>query len=145
MSLVATSNGARVLRSVAGVAGCILLTSVIVESIEFGLVALIHGAPTTDPQTYLGIRNQAGFLAVKLIYNGVGGAVGGYVAGGIAGRRPLTHAGVAALLQSALLAMAVADPVMRLSTPIWAWIGVGATTVGGMLIGGWLKMARAAR
>lgn len=62
-------------------------------------------------------------------------AVGGYAAGWIAGRRPVAHAGIAALLQAALLAMA-AYPVMRLSAPIRAWIGMGATTVGGMLIGG---------
>lgn len=123
----------------------VLLTSLIVEPLEFGLVALLNGAPTTEPATYLAIRNQAGFLAAKLVYNGFGGMVGGYAAGVVAGRRPVLHAGIAAALQCALLLFAASDPTMRLSTPLWAWIGIGLTTPAGLLCGGWLRAQQAAK
>lgn len=133
------------LRSVASIIVGILLTSLIVEPLEFGLVALLNGAPVTDPETYLAIRNQPVFLAAKLAYNGLGGIAGGYAAAVVAGRRPVLHAGIAAALQCVLLLFAASDPAMRLSTPLWAWIGIGVTTPGGLLLGGWLRANRVAR
>lgn len=133
------------LRSVASVIVGVVLTSLIVEPLEFGLVALLNGAPVTDPDTYLAIRNQPAFLAAKLVYNGLGGIAGGYAAALVAGRRPVLHAGVAAALQGALLLFAASDPMMRLSTPLWAWIGIGVTTPAGLLLGGWLRARRAVK
>lgn len=133
------------LRSIGAIAASIFITSLIVEVTEFALVALLNGAPTTDPETYLAIRNRDGLLTGKVGYNCLGGVAGGYLGAWIAGRRPLAHAAVAATIQTALLAAAFLDPTLRLSAPVLAWIAFAVTTTIGTMLGSWLFRRRVQR
>ena len=135
----------RLVRSIVGIAAAIVITSLIVELTEFVLVALLNGGPTTDPETYLSIRNRDGFLAAKAAYNCLGGVGGGYLGASIAGRTPLAHAAIAATIQTNLLTAAFLDPTLRLSAPVWAWIAFAVATAVGIILGGWLFGRRTQR
>ena len=79
------------LRSVLAIVVGIVVISMVVEALVFGLVTLINGEPTTDPDAYYAVRNGRWFLAMKLLYY-TGAAVGaGYLAARIAGSAELNH------------------------------------------------------
>ena len=75
----------RTFRSLMAMTAGIMLISLVAEAIEFGLVTMINGAMTTDPESYFAIRNRGWFLCVKLIYNTAAAVAGGYAAAWIAG------------------------------------------------------------
>jgi hypothetical protein len=129
-----------VVRSALAVLAGILVVSLLVEPLEFGLVALLNGAPTFEPTEYLAIRNQTWFLAAKFGYNGAAGVVGGYISGTIAGRRPVLHASVTAAVQILLIAVALMDANMARTAPTWAWVGILLATSTGLVAGGWLRL-----
>jgi hypothetical protein len=52
----------QILRSILAVLAGLVLISVIVESLEFGLVTLVNGEVTTDPDSYLRVRNTPGLF-----------------------------------------------------------------------------------
>lgn len=76
----------------------ILVISTVVELLEFSLVALVNGEPTTDPDLYFSIRNQGWFLAVKLLYNTVAAVGAGFLVAYIAGWAPNEHGILLAVL-----------------------------------------------
>ena len=118
-----------VLRSVVAVAVGLVLLSLIVELVEFGLVTTAHGAVTTDPVVYFGVRNQAWFLAAKLAYNTAAAVVAGYVTARLAGRAPTAHGLALALVQTAAFAWALANAEIRKWTPDWMWISLMLLTL----------------
>ncbi len=90
----------RFLRSVLAIFAGIVAISVVVEGLEFVLVALVRGEPTTEPEAFYAVRNAAWFLAVKLVYN-TGAALGaGYLAALIAGYAEFKHGLVLAAVQT---------------------------------------------
>ena len=130
------------LRSVAAVAVGLILLSVVVESVEFGLVTIAHGATTTDPVTYFGVRNRAWFLAAKLAYNTAAAVLAGYVTARLAGRARVAHGFALAVVQTAAFAWALANVEMRKWTPDWMWFALMVLTFAGILIGARLQMRR---
>lgn len=132
----------KAVRSVLAVVLSLVLISILVQAVEFALVALAHGGTTNDPIVYFGVRNRPWFLVLKLLYNTAGAVVGGFVAGWIAGRAPLAHGIALAVVQAAALAYAVADPAMRLWTPDWMWAALAIVSTLGVLWGAWLWRRR---
>jgi hypothetical protein len=76
----------QILRSMFAVFAGLVLLSVIVEPLEFGLVTLVNGEVTTDPDIYFRVRNTPAFLAAKVVYNTAAAIVGGWVAARLAPR-----------------------------------------------------------
>ncbi len=122
---------ARVLRSVFAVLAGIVAISMLVEAIEFGLVTLVNGAPTTDPETYYSIRNRPEFLGLKLVYNTGAAAAGGYLTALIAGYAGLRHGLALATLQTLAFGYVLTQPDLArwLSTSMWATL-VGVSFIG---------------
>jgi hypothetical protein len=134
----------RLLRSVLAVVTGLVLISVIVESIEFGLVTLVNRGVTTDPAIYFGVRNQPAILAAKLVYNSAAALAGGWVAAWLARRAPLAHGTVLAVIQTVAFVWALANPELRRSTPDWMWTCLIVLTFAGIIVGSLLQGRRIA-
>lgn len=133
------------LRSVLAVLAGLVLISIIVESLEFGLVAFVNRGVTTDPDVYFSVRNRPGFLAAKLVYNTAGAIVGGWLAAWLAGRSPIGHGVALAVVQTAAFGWALANPSLRRSTPDWMWASLIAVTFAGIVAGSLLQRRRISR
>jgi hypothetical protein len=127
------------LRSVIAVIAGLLLISLIVEPLEFALVALVHGEPTTDPEIYSSVRNRPLFLAAKLVYNTLAAVAGGFVAARLAPRAPIHHAIALVIVQTAAFAYAIATPEMRRTTPDPIWVCLFVLTAIGIMGGAHLQ------
>jgi len=132
----------RHVRSVFAVLVGLLLISAIVEPLEFGLVTLVHGRVTTDPETYFTVRNQPWFLAVKLAYNTAAAVAAGFVTGWIAGRRAVPHGVALAVTQTAAFVWALASPQIRRTTPDWMWVALMLLTFAGIMSGALIQRRR---
>lgn len=125
-------------RSVLAVIVGLVLISLIVEPIEFLVVAIVNGGITTDPDTYTSVRNRPPILAAKLVYNTVAAVAGGFVAAWIAGRAALQHGIALAVVQTIAFGWALATPTIRRTTPDWMWgaliVLTGLGIVGGALL-----------
>ena len=106
----------QILRSIFAVFAGLVLISVIVEPLEFGLVTLVNGEVTTDPDIHLRVRNTPAFLATKVVYNAAAAIVGGLVAARLARRAPIAHGLVLAVIQTVAFVWALLTPALRRST-----------------------------
>lgn len=129
-------------RSILGIVAGIVAISAVVEGLEFGLVTLINGEPTTDPEAYYSVRNRPWFLAAKLIYNTAAAVGGGYLAALIAGYEEVKHGIGLAVLQTAAFLFALSQPDISRWTPVWIWVGLITLTLLGILAGARLRAAR---
>ena len=120
----------------------IILISILVEGIEFALVTVVNGAPTTDPAVYYGIRNRAWFLLLKLLYNTASAFLGGYVGARIAGYHEWRHGVALASLQTLAFIWALSRPDMRRWTPTWVWVALIVVSILGILAGASLRARR---
>jgi hypothetical protein len=134
----------RIVRSVLAVVAGIVFLSVVVEALEFGLVTLVHGGTTTEPETYFSIRNRGWFLALKLAYNTLAAVGAGVVAALIAGYAPLKHGLAVAALQTLAFAWAVTQPEVRQWTPGWMWAALILLSFAGIMAGACLRSRRVA-
>jgi hypothetical protein len=134
----------RMLRSILVVGFGLVVISLIVESLEFGLVALRNRGVTTDPEVYFSVRNQPAMLAAKLVYNTAAAIVGGFVAARLAGRAAVVHGTVLAVVQTIAFGWALANPALRRSTPDWMWACLIVLTFAGIIIGSLLEVRRLA-
>lgn len=124
-----------IVRFVAAVVAGMLVISLLVEAVEFGLVAAVHGAVTIDPAIYFGVRNSFPVLHLKFLYNVLGGLAGGYLAAWIA-RRHETRVGlILALIQTTALVAAMLSPQMGVWTPAWVWLTLIATMFPAIVLG----------
>jgi hypothetical protein len=133
-----------VVRSVLAVLIGLVLISLLVEPIEFALVSLVNGGTTTDAVVYFDIRNRPAFLVVKLFYTTAAAVVGGYVTGWLAGRLPLAHGIILAIVQIVALAWAFNTPEMRTWTPDWMWVARAIVSTLGVIWGAWRQERRKA-
>ncbi|MBL8514746.1 MAG: hypothetical protein JNJ55_12220 [Betaproteobacteria bacterium] len=132
----------RILRSIFGVVAGLILVSMLVEGLEFGLVTAIHGKPTKDPVVYFAIRNQGWFLGFKLVYNTAAAVVGGFVAAWIAGYAPVKHGVALAIVQTLAFGWALTQPDVRQTTPDWAWLALIVVSFAGIVWGARLRARR---
>ena len=132
-----------ILRSIFAVFAGLVLISVIVESFEFGLVTLVNGGVTTNPDMYFSVRNTPAFLATKVVYNTVAAIVGGWVAARLARRAPMAHGLVLAVIQTVAFGWALMTPALRQSTPDWMWACMIVLTFAGIMTGSLLQRHRA--
>lgn len=130
------------IRSVLAIVAGILLITLIVEPLEFALVALVNGGIVTDPAAYFRVRNQPGFLVAKLVYNTGAAIAGGFVAARLARRSPRAHGLVLAVLQTAAFGWALANPALRQTTPDRMWVALIVVTFAGITIGAELQRKR---
>jgi hypothetical protein len=133
----------QILRSICAVFAGLVLISVIVESLEFGLVALVNGEVTTEPDVYSRVRNTPVFLATKVVYNTAAAIVGGWVAARPARRAPVAHGLVLAVIQTMAFGWALVTPAVRRSTPDWMWASLIVVTFAGIMTGSRLQRHRA--
>lgn len=122
-------------RSVVAVVVGLLLISMLVEAIEFGLVTVVHGAVTTDPTTYFSVRNRTWFLCLKLGYNTAAAFAGGIASGRLAGRASIGHGLALSAVQTLAFLWAFAQPEIGRSAPPWVWSALVALSVAGILAG----------
>jgi hypothetical protein len=134
----------QILRSLLAVLVGLVLISLIVEPLEFGLVAAVNGGVTTDPDTYIRVRNGPAFLAAKVVYNTAAAIVGGWVTARLARRAPMAHGLVLAVIQKAAFGWAVANPALRRTTPDWMWACLIVLTFAGIMTGARLHRQRRA-
>jgi hypothetical protein len=135
----------RLLRSLLAVLAGLVLISLIVEPLEFALVALLNRGVTTDPDTYFSVRNQPMILAAKLVYNTAAAVIGGFVAARLARRAPVAHGMLLALIQTAAFGWALGTPALRRSTPDWMWACLIVLTFAGIVAGSLLQRRRVAQ
>ena len=133
----------QILRSMFAVFAGLVLISVIVEPVEFGLVTLVNGEVTTDPDIYFRVRNTPAFLATKVLYNTGAAIVGGLVVARLAPRAPMAHGLVLAVIQTIAFGWAVMTPALRRSTPDWMWACLIVVTFAGIMTGSRLHRHRA--
>ncbi len=132
----------RILRSVLAVLVGIVAISMVVEALEFGLVTLVNGGPTRDPDAYYAVRNRGWFLATKLLYN-TGAALGaGYLAALIAGYSELKHGLALAFVQTFAFVWALTQPELSQWIPGWMWAALISLTFAGILVGAHLRKQR---
>lgn len=125
----------RFCRSTFALVAGLLVISVLVESVEFALVAVANGRMTTDSEGYFTIRNQAWFLTAKLVYNTIGAVARGYLAARAAGCAYLHHGIALAAIQSSAFIWALTKPQIRHSTPMWMWTVLIPLSAAGIIIG----------
>jgi len=133
----------QMLRSIFAVFAGLVLISVIAEALEFGLVALVNGEVTTDPNIYFRARNAPAFLVTKVVYNTAAAIVGGLVAARLARRAPRAHGLVLAVIQTVAFGWALVTPALRRSTPDWMWACLIVVTFAGIMTGSRLQRHRA--
>ena len=121
----------------------LLTITLVVEPLEFGLVTLLAGGVESDPEVYFGIRNRPAFVAAKVVYNAVGGVLGGYVAARLAGRKEHLVGGLLACVQAGALLWAMNDPELGRHTPVGIWALIILATVTGVVVGATLRARRA--
>lgn len=95
----------------------------------------MNGGATTDPQEYYGIRNQNGFLFIKLVYNFGGAIAGGFIAAAIARYAPIRHGVALAVLQTAAFGFALTQPQISEWLPLWMWAALMVVTAVGIVSG----------
>ena len=134
----------RIIRTIAGVLAGIILISVLVEGIEFGLVALLHGEKTTDPDLYYSIRNQTWSLALKLVYNTLAAIIGGFGTALIAGYEHRKHGIALAILQTLSFGYALTQPEISKWTPAWMWFSLIFLSFVGIIFGSHIQSRRQA-
>ncbi|GBD31200.1 MAG: hypothetical protein KatS3mg081_0904 [Gemmatimonadales bacterium] len=134
----------RVVRSALAIILGLAFISLLVEALEFGLVTLVNGSPTTDSETYYGIRNRSWFLVTKLVYNTIAAAAAGFAAALIAGYAHLRHGVALALIQTLAFGWALTQEEMRRWTPDWVWVALIVLTFAGIVLGARRAAARAA-
>jgi hypothetical protein len=134
----------RALRSVLAVLVGLLLISAIVEPLEFGLVTLVNGQVTTDPDRYFNVRNQPWFLAVKPMYNTAAAVAARFVTAWLARRAAAPHSAALAIVQTAAFGWALASPEIRRTTPDWVWAALILLTFGGIMWGALIQRRRMA-
>ena len=129
----------KVVRSIIAVFIGLMLISILVEGIEFGLVSLLNGGmpSTEDPEAYFAIRNQTGVLLLKLFYNTIGAVIGGYVTGWISGEHP-RHGFALAIIQTIALIYGMFSE-FGVYTPIWMWILLILLTFPAIISGSYLR------
>ena len=132
----------RVVRTLIAIIVGLLLISVLVEGLEFGLVSAIRGGPTTEPEAYYAVRNRIWFLGLKLVYNTAAAVAGGFVVALIAGYAQLRHGVALAVIQTLAFAWALTQPDVSRWTPGWMWAGLILLSLGGILFGARIQARR---
>lgn len=123
------------IRSLAAIFVGMALISFIAEGVEFLLVAMVNGSPTTDPESYFETRNRPAMLAAKFVYNTLAALSGGYVTAWVAGRRPVHLGIILALLQTAGLIYGMTGSPFADTTPMWVWVVLCVTMPPTIMIG----------
>ena len=135
-------TGNRYIRGALGVVAGMLFITVAVEALEWTLVTAIHRAPTTDPETYYGIRNGRVFLLVKLLYNTAGAMGGGYLAARIAGGAERGVGVALALIQAGALVAAMFNPDLSRFAPSLLFPTLAVVSFAGVIAGAHLAARR---
>ena len=129
----------RIARSLIAIIAGMMVISLIAEVIEMGLVTMVHGELTTDPETYFTIRNRPWFLCTKLAYNTMAAVAGGYVAIWLTGYRPVEHALTLGGIQSLAFLWVLSQPDLMRWTPLWMWLLLMLLSFLGILSGARLR------
>lgn len=127
-----------ILRSILAVFIGLMLISILVEALEFGIVTVLNGSvPSIDePGAYFAIRNQFPVLLLKLVYNTIGAIIGGYVVAWISGEHP-RHGFALAIIQTTAFIYAMFSE-FGAYTPLPMWILLIVLTFPGILYGSYL-------
>lgn len=131
-----------ILRSLLAVFVGLMVISIIAEGIEFVLVTALHGGVATEPEVYWSVRNRPMILGLKLVYNTLAAAGGGYLAAWIAGRQALAHGMALAAIQLALFVWGMTASEFAGTTPTWAWSTLCVTMTAAILFGARLRADR---
>lgn len=134
----------KAIRSAFSIVAGLFVLSFFVEGIEWGIVTMLHGGPTSDPAVYFGVRNQPAVLCAKLIYNTAAAWLAGLVAGRLAPDRPWGHGIALAVTQTTLFVWGMLYSDFAGTTPRWAWITLLPLMVAAIM-GGVLSSIRRTR
>lgn len=135
-------NAGRFFRTTIAIFAGILIISTVVELLEFSLVTLVNGEPTTDLEVYFGIRNMGWFLAAKLLYNTLAAVGAGFLVALIAGWAPVEHGILVAVLQTISFVVGLLNTEVSRWTPGWMWVALIVVTFVGIIAGSRLQAQR---
>lgn len=116
--------------------GGIGLVSLVTEALEFTLVRAVAGGPIPDMTAYFVVRNRPAILAAKLVYTSLAALLGGYMTAKVAASREMTHAVVAAVIQTVALVWGFTASEYAPFTPVWMRVALVLLTGPAMVVGG---------
>jgi hypothetical protein len=122
-------------RSLVAVLGGLLMLFALTQVLELVLVRTAAAAPLENMEQYLAVRNRTGVLVGLLASQLVASLLAGYTAAKVAGLAELTHAGIAAALQTALFAWGFTVGESASLSPVWMRVATVVVTAPAMLAG----------
>jgi hypothetical protein len=123
------------MRSLVAVLGGLLMLFVLTQVLELVLVRTAAAGPLENMEQYLAVRGRTGVLVGLLASQAVASLLAGYTTAKVAGLAELTHAGIAAALQTALFAWGFTVGENASLSPVWMRVATVVVTAPAMLAG----------
>jgi hypothetical protein len=123
------------MRSLVAVLGGLLMLFVLTQVLELVLVRTAAAGPLENMEQYLAVRGRTVVLAGLLASQAVASLLAGYMTAKVAGSAELTHAGIAAALQTALFAWGFTVGENASLSPVWVRVATVVITAPAMLAG----------
>ncbi len=127
--------GPNPMRSLVAVLGGLLVLFVIGQVLELVIVRSAAAAPLENIEQYLAVRSRTGVLLALLASQVVAALLAGYMTAKLAAVTEMTHAAMAAAMQTALLVWGFTVGANAELTPVWMRIATVVVTAPAMLVG----------
>jgi Na+/pantothenate symporter len=127
--------GPNPMRSLVAVLGGLLVLFVIGQVLELVIVRSAAAAPLENIDQYLAVRGRTGVLLGLLASQVVAALLAGYMTAKVAGVAELTHAAMAAAMQTALLVWGFTVGENAGLTPVWMRVATVVVTAPAMFAG----------
>ena len=127
------------MRSVIAVLGGMLVLFVLSQVMELVLVRTAAQQPLLNLDEYMAVRNRTGVQAGLVASQIVAALLAGYMSAKLARAAELTHAGVAAGLQTVLFLWGFTSGEIAPLTPVWMRWAIILVTAPAMLVGAMVR------
>ena len=127
------------MRSVIAVLGGMLVLFVLSQVMELVLVRTAAQQPLENLGEYIAVRNRTGVQAGLVASQVVAALLAGYMSAKLARSAELTHAGVAAGLQTVLFLWGFTSGETAPLTPVWMRWAIILVTAPAMLVGAMVR------
>jgi hypothetical protein len=132
-----------VFRGLVAVIAGLVVTRLLVPPLEITLANALAQQPLRTTEDLAAALNTPVLMVARVLYNGVGALLGGYVTARVAAHDPMRYTMVAAAFQALLLTWAFVTgnaPPM----PLWLRIALGVVSTVAIVAGGGVRAAVAA-
>ena len=127
--------GPNPMRSLVAVLGGLLFLFMIGQILELVIVRSAAAAPLENIEQYMAVRSRTGVLIALLVSQAVAALLAGYMTAKLASVTEMTHAAMAAAMQTALLVWGFTVGENAGLTPVWMRIATVLVTAPAMLAG----------